>query len=197
MLTWCRIRGVIEPRQLAIPETQMVAFLLWNNFSSKLIHIIQHVVSSENQLPVNSVSFQVSDAADPLVFSAVSHVHTRSLIHSGMPEHMITISQNGIVGLHDWLPYSKTRAKPFTFEPDPSLSSNRQVVELICCLIVLTTCSGPFIIYRQRGGGRGEDFFRGITWFSGGTEYKVVGACKNKVSFPISWFLLWHFLIIL
>ena len=197
MLTWCRIRGVIEPRQLAIPETQMVAFLLWNNFSSKLIHIIQHVVSSENQLPVNSVSFQVSDAADPLVFSAVSHVHTRSLIHSGMPEHMITISQNGIVGLHDWLPYSKTRAKPFTFEPDPSLSSNRQVVELICCLIVLTTCSGPFIIYRQRGVGRGEDFFRGITWFSGGTEYKVVGACKNKVSFPISWFLLWHFLIIL
>ncbi|RMX38939.1 hypothetical protein pdam_00016423 [Pocillopora damicornis] len=90
----------------------------------------------------------VSDATDPLVFSAVSHVHTRSLIHSGMPEHMITISQNGIVGLHDWLPYSKTRAKPFTFEPDPSLSSNRQVVELICCLIVLTTLrrciAGPF-----------------------------------------------------
>lgn len=67
----------------------------------------------------------VSDATDPLVFSAVSHVHTRSLIHSGMPEHMITISQNGIVGLHDWLPYSKGRGKPFTFEPDPSLSSNR------------------------------------------------------------------------
>ena len=196
MLTWCRIRGVIEPRQLAIPEPP-VALLLWNNFLSKLLHIIQHVVSSENQLPVNSVSFQVSDATDPLVFSAVSHVHTRSLIHSGMPEHMITISQNGIVGLHDWLPYSKTRAKPFTFEPDPSLSSNRQVMELICCLIVLTTCSGPFIIYCQRGGGRGEDFFRGITWFSGGTEYKVVGACKNKVSFPILWFLLWHFLIIL
>ena len=58
-------------------------------------------------------------------------------------------------------------------------------MELICCLIVLTTCSGPFIIYRQRGGGRGEDFFGGITWFSGGTEYEVVGACKNKVSFPI------------
>ncbi|KAL9958919.1 hypothetical protein ACROYT_G035996 [Oculina patagonica] len=67
----------------------------------------------------------VSDATDPLVFAAVSQVYTRSLIHSGMPEHMITISQNGIVGLQDWLPYSKTRTKPFTFEMDPSVSSNR------------------------------------------------------------------------
>lgn len=183
MLTWCRIRGVIEPRQLAIPETQMVALLLWNNFLSKLLHIIQLVVSSENQLPVNSVSFQVSDATDPLVFSAVSHVHTRSLIHSGMPEHMITISQNGIVGLHDWLPYSKTRAKPFTFEPDPSLSSNRQVVELICCLIVLTTCSGPFIIYRQRGGGGVRIPLEGLLGFQEGRNMKSLVRVRTKFHF--------------
>ena len=58
----------------------------------------------------------MSDASDPLVFAGVSKVYTRSLIHSGMPEHMITISQSGILGLQDWLPYSKTRAKPFPFE---------------------------------------------------------------------------------
>jgi len=67
----------------------------------------------------------VSDDTDPLVFVAVSQVYARSLIHSGMPEHMITVSQNGIVGLQDWLPYAKTRTKPFTFELDPSLSSTR------------------------------------------------------------------------
>ena len=70
-------------------------------------------------------SRKVSDDTDPLVFVAVSQVYTRSLIHSGMPEHMITVSQNGIVGLQDWLPYAKTRTKPFTFELDPSLSSTR------------------------------------------------------------------------
>ena len=95
--------------------------LRWNSFS--------YPSTVQNFLFRSKFSYlfscQVSDTTDPLVFAAVSHVYTRSLIHSGMPEHMITISQNGIVGLQDWLPYSKTRAKPFTFELDPSLSSNR------------------------------------------------------------------------
>ena len=76
-------------------------------------------------LPFAIFPSQVSDSADPLVFAAVSKLYTRTLIHSGMPEHMITISQNGILGVQNWLPFSKDRAHPFTFDLDPSLSSNR------------------------------------------------------------------------
>ncbi|XP_068687514.1 neurobeachin-like protein 1 [Montipora foliosa] len=90
----------------------------------------------ENLEKLKPYFVNVSDSADALVFVAVSKLYTRSLIYSGMPEHMITISQNGILGVHNWLPYSKTKANPFTFELDPSLSSNR----LRRCI------AGPFII---------------------------------------------------
>ena len=68
---------------------------------------------------------QVSDTCDPLVFAAVSKIKTWSLIHHGLPENMFTISQSGILGFQDWLPYSKTKSKPFTFELDLSLASNK------------------------------------------------------------------------
>ncbi|KAK3708098.1 hypothetical protein QZH41_019181, partial [Actinostola sp. cb2023] len=68
---------------------------------------------------------EVSDVRDPLVYAAVPCVQARNLIHHGMPDTMVTISRRGILGAQDWLPYSKTKSRPFTFELDPALTSSR------------------------------------------------------------------------
>ena len=61
-------------------------------------------------------------------------------------------------------------------------------MELICCLIVLTTCSGPFIIYRQRGGGRGEGggvriSLEGLLGFQKGRNIKLLVRVRTKFHF--------------
>lgn len=73
----------------------------------------------------NRFCLQVSDLRDPLVFTAVPIVQARNLIHHGMPDVMVTISRKGVLGAQDWLPYSKTRSRPFTFELDPALTSSK------------------------------------------------------------------------
>ncbi|XP_064474844.1 neurobeachin-like protein 1 [Ornithodoros turicata] len=56
--------------------------------------------------------------------------------HGGTTETLITVGQDGSLGLHGWLPYDRTRAYPnyFTFDKDPMLASPKTARKL----------SGPF-----------------------------------------------------
>ena len=56
-------------------------------------------------------------------------------------------------------------------------------MELICCLIVLTTCSGPFIIYRQRGGGGVRISLEGLLGFQEGRNIKLLVRVRTKFHF--------------
>ncbi|EDO33951.1 predicted protein [Nematostella vectensis] len=96
--------------------------------SKPLANVFEHVDKLKAYFVV------VTDSCDPLVFAAVPRVQARLLIHHGMPDCMVTVTRSGILGNQDWLPYSKTKSRPFTFELDPALSSVK----------LRRTVAGPF-----------------------------------------------------
>ncbi|XP_060579246.1 neurobeachin-like protein 1, partial [Ruditapes philippinarum] len=66
---------------------------------------------------------EVSSETDPLVYIAVPRSQPRSIIQHGMLDTMVTISSEGILGTHGWLPYDKSITNYFTFDKDPSVSN--------------------------------------------------------------------------
>uniref|UniRef100_A0A671PHP8 Neurobeachin-like protein 2 n=1 Tax=Sinocyclocheilus anshuiensis TaxID=1608454 RepID=A0A671PHP8_9TELE len=63
----------------------------------------------------------VSDGL-PLVQAVVPRNQTRSFIIPGS-DILVTVSANGMIGTHSWLPYDKNIANYFTFTRDPSVSN--------------------------------------------------------------------------
>lgn len=53
--------------------------------------------------------------------------------HGALTDTLITVGQDGSLGLHSWLPYDRTRAYPnyFTFDKDPSLASPKTARKLL------------------------------------------------------------------
>ncbi|XP_076368453.1 neurobeachin-like protein 1 [Tachypleus tridentatus] len=70
---------------------------------------------------------EASTSSSPLVFVTIPRSPARSFIQHGMLEALVTVGQNGVVGVHGWLPYDRSRLIPnyFTFEKDPTLSNNK------------------------------------------------------------------------
>lgn len=71
----------------------------------------------------------------PICFVCIPRSPTRSFIQHGMLEPLVTVSQNGIIGVHGWLPYDRARTIPnyYTFEKDPACSNNKNVKKIIGC----------------------------------------------------------------
>ncbi|XP_039530585.1 neurobeachin-like protein 2 isoform X1 [Pimephales promelas] len=65
----------------------------------------------------------VSDGL-PLVQALVPRNQTRSIIIPGS-DILVTVSANGMIGTHSWLPYDKSIANYFTFTRDPSVSNSK------------------------------------------------------------------------
>ncbi|KAL7875312.1 hypothetical protein SRHO_G00062820 [Serrasalmus rhombeus] len=63
----------------------------------------------------------VSDG-NPLVQAVVPRNQTRSFIIHGS-DVLVTVSANGQIGTHSWLPYDKNIANYFTFSKDPTMSN--------------------------------------------------------------------------
>ncbi|XP_053386541.1 neurobeachin-like protein 1 [Mercenaria mercenaria] len=66
---------------------------------------------------------ELSSEADPLVYIAVPRSQPRSIIQHGMLDTLVTVSSQGILGTHGWLPYDKSITNYFTFDKDPSVSN--------------------------------------------------------------------------
>lgn len=49
-----------------------------------------------------------------------------------MPDTMVTVSTDGILGTHGWLPYDKSISNYFTFERDPSVSNQKTRKKYSC-----------------------------------------------------------------
>ncbi|XP_075884079.1 neurobeachin-like protein 2 isoform X3 [Nelusetta ayraudi] len=58
----------------------------------------------------------------PLVQAVVPKNQTRSFIIQGS-DILVTVSSNGLIGTHSWLPYDKSIANYFTFTKDPSVTN--------------------------------------------------------------------------
>ncbi|XP_022621350.1 neurobeachin-like protein 2 isoform X1 [Seriola dumerili] len=63
----------------------------------------------------------VSDGI-PLVQAVVPKSQNRSFIIQGS-DIMVTVSSNGLIGTHSWLPYDKNIANYFTFAKDPTITN--------------------------------------------------------------------------
>ncbi|XP_063076336.1 neurobeachin-like protein 2 isoform X2 [Engraulis encrasicolus] len=63
----------------------------------------------------------VSDGL-PLVQAVVPRTQTRSFIIQGS-DVLVSVSANGLIGTHSWLPYDKNIANYFTFTKDPTVSN--------------------------------------------------------------------------
>ncbi|KAL2803918.1 neurobeachin-like protein 2 isoform 2 [Daubentonia madagascariensis] len=64
----------------------------------------------------------ISDGV-PLVLALVPHRQPHSFITQGSSDLLVTVSANGLLGTHSWLPYDRNISNYFTFSKDPTVGS--------------------------------------------------------------------------
>jgi hypothetical protein len=62
---------------------------------------------------------------DPITFISIPKNQIRSFMQQGIPDTLVTVSINGVVGNNGWQPYDKSLSNFFTFERDPTLQTER------------------------------------------------------------------------
>ncbi|EDV26958.1 uncharacterized protein TRIADDRAFT_22959 [Trichoplax adhaerens] len=96
------------------------------NYSRKQSTMGQYIPAInlfDNLSKAKTYFIDASAALGKLVFIGMPSIQTRSFIHSGMLDSLIALTDTGFYGLHGWLPYSKSKSLPFTFELDASMAS--------------------------------------------------------------------------
>ncbi|XP_053569691.1 neurobeachin-like protein 2 isoform X2 [Bombina bombina] len=61
----------------------------------------------------------------PLVQTVVPKNQFHSFMNQGSPDILVTVSANGLLGTHGWLPYDKNISNYFSFTKDPTVSSTK------------------------------------------------------------------------
>nr|XP_013015685.1 neurobeachin-like protein 2 isoform X2 [Cavia porcellus] len=59
----------------------------------------------------------------PLVLALVPHRQPHSFITQGSPDLLVTVSANGLLGTHNWLPYDRNINNYFSFSKDPTIGN--------------------------------------------------------------------------
>ncbi|KAG8438231.1 hypothetical protein GDO86_008792 [Hymenochirus boettgeri] len=59
----------------------------------------------------------------PLVLTVVPKSQAHSFMTQGSPDLLVTVSSNGLLGTHGWLPYDKNISNYFSFTKDPTVSN--------------------------------------------------------------------------
>ncbi|NWJ10578.1 NBEL2 protein, partial [Crypturellus undulatus] len=72
-------------------------------------------------------SFFVEGISDgvALVQAVVPKNQAHSFITQGSPDILVTVSANGLLGTHNWLPYDKNISNYFSFTKDPTVSNTK------------------------------------------------------------------------
>ncbi|XP_054827025.1 neurobeachin-like protein 1 [Eublepharis macularius] len=70
-------------------------------------------------------SFFIEGISDgvPIVKAMVPRNQSRSFMSQGSPEYLVTLSLNGLIGTHGWLPYDRTISNYFTFVRDQTVTN--------------------------------------------------------------------------
>lgn len=119
--TPCQLLKDAHPRRMTFDEVVARALKIEKKMS---------VFYFLDQLKVYFV--EVSHDTDPLAYICVPRNQTRSIIQHGMPDTMVTVSTDGVLGTHGWLPYDKSISNYFTFERDPSVSNPKTRKKYTC-----------------------------------------------------------------
>ncbi|NXP08041.1 NBEL2 protein, partial [Thinocorus orbignyianus] len=73
--------------------------------------------------PLDVVSPQGISDGVALVQAVVPKNQAHSFITQGSPDVLVTVSANGLLGTHNWLPYDKNISNYFSFTKDPTVSN--------------------------------------------------------------------------
>ncbi|NXW51293.1 NBEL2 protein, partial [Nyctiprogne leucopyga] len=72
-----------------------------------------------------AVSLQGISDGVALVQAVVPKNQAHSFITQGSPDILVTVSANGLLGTHNWLPYDKNISNYFSFTKDPTVSNTK------------------------------------------------------------------------
>ena len=87
---------------------------------SKLVHIL-------NAPALKANAIQMGSPADPIVFVGVSAGQPKQVIERGVMDNLVTISQNGVYGIHNWLA-RWTASHPFYCEKDTQVEEGLRYI---------------------------------------------------------------------
>uniref|UniRef100_A0A674B7R4 Neurobeachin-like protein 2 n=1 Tax=Salmo trutta TaxID=8032 RepID=A0A674B7R4_SALTR len=83
---------------------------------------LEGIISNFGQTPCQLLKVCVVCDGQPLVQAVVPRNQNRSFIIQGS-DVLVTVSSNGLIGTHSWLPYDKSIANYFTFTKDPTVAN--------------------------------------------------------------------------
>ncbi|ESO94157.1 hypothetical protein LOTGIDRAFT_232423 [Lottia gigantea] len=143
---FCTYEGAVDLDAVKNPQERKALEGMINNFGQTPTQLLKephpkrlsieeaNIKATKSSKPLNLFYFvkdlttffvEVSSDTDPLVYVNVPRNQARSIIQHGTPDSMITVTENGIIGIHGWLPYDKSVPNYYTFDKDPTLQSSK------------------------------------------------------------------------
>ncbi|XP_074640856.1 neurobeachin-like protein 1 isoform X2 [Tubulanus polymorphus] len=144
---YCTYEGAVDLDAIVDPLERKAVEGMINNFGQTPCQLLKEphpkrltikeklAKSTKQDKPINVLNcfgqlkayfVEVQDVGS-LAYVCVPRNQVHSFIQAGMPDSMITVSDDGILGIHGWLPYDKSISNYFTFERDPSLLTGSKV----------------------------------------------------------------------
>ncbi|KAM5291942.1 neurobeachin-like protein 2 [Ctenodactylus gundi] len=111
--TPCQLLKVPHPSRLSAEEAAQRLARLDTNSPSLFQHLDQ----------LKAFFAEVISDGVPLVLALVPHRQPHSFITQGSSDLLVTVSANGLLGTHSWLPYDRNINNYFSFSKDPTIGN--------------------------------------------------------------------------
>ncbi|KAK2091048.1 Neurobeachin-like protein 2 [Saguinus oedipus] len=113
--TPCQLLKEPHPTRLSAEEAALRLARLDTNSPSIFQHLDQ----------LKAFFAEVISDGVPLVLALVPHRQPHSFITQGSPDLLVTVSANGLLGTHSWLPYDRNISNYFSFSKDSTMGSHK------------------------------------------------------------------------
>ncbi|XP_060018110.1 neurobeachin-like protein 2 isoform X5 [Lagenorhynchus albirostris] len=111
--TPCQLLKEPHPARLSAEEAAQRLARLDTNSPSMFQHLDQ----------LKAFFAEVISDGVPLVLALVPHRQPHSFITQGSADLLVTVSANGLLGTHSWLPYDRNISNYFSFSKDPTVGN--------------------------------------------------------------------------
>uniref|UniRef100_A0AC11CKJ1 Neurobeachin like 2 n=1 Tax=Ovis aries TaxID=9940 RepID=A0AC11CKJ1_SHEEP len=111
--TPCQLLKEPHPARLSVEEAAQRLARLDTNSPSIFQHLGQ----------LKAFFAEVISDGVPLVLALVPHRQPHSFITQGSADLLVTVSANGLLGTHSWLPYDRNISNYFSFSKDPTMGN--------------------------------------------------------------------------